>query len=350
MLIGDPILESLMVRIRKASILLLISFFALLPILYSFHEARASESNKLSITLLFDDIGSTATGLEKPLLVLRMKATVEYSGADPPKTVLLSLPLESRDPTYIMTRCLELTQTLGPWVSIGPGLWRLNLTAQQPIPLPDYSFSFEDNGLWPNERSNVTVFAAFSPRTISGNENSVAAFLGTVNPDPSEHYCYYLACNQLSTVDTILYQGGTPTSDDPHGCFFSLVLSHEYTPAAAFSYLPIMLNLVYPILAVFFLVVAIASAFARFEQGSKIGMGSVVTSTTALIVLLFTFRSWIVSYVPPWIVSVYAQMNSLTMWMFALLVTIVVLTIIARTVGIGIAKWIQQKRQGEAEC
>jgi hypothetical protein len=276
-------------------------------------------------------------------LVLKTKITVTYDGADPPKTVLLSLALESTDPTHVATQCADLTQSLGPWVSIGPSLWTLNLTAYQPIPFLDYLFPFEDNGQWPNEKSNITVFAAYSARTISGDEQSVAATLGTSNTDLSTRYCYYLGCSQLSTVDTTIYAGENPTPDDPRGCFFSLVLSHEHTPAASFSYLPMVLNIIYPILGIIFLAVIIVSASRRYGEQSRVILGAVITSNLTLIVLLFTFRYWIVGYVPPWIVSVYAKIDSMLIWMFALFAVIIVLTLITRSVGIGLYKFLAHK-------
>jgi hypothetical protein len=208
------------------------------------------------------------------------------------------------------------------------------------MPLPEFEFPFKKTGEWPNEIYNVTIFSAYSDRTINGTVNSLSSSLGTSNRKSEDKYYYFLKTNMLSTEDIIIYpEERSPTPDDPHGRFFSLVLTHENTVAMSFSYLPIILHWMYPIILLFIIIVdiCVVVAVVIMRRFKKIGYPSVIESpiTIGLSLLvtlftgtLFTLRFWIKDFLPPWEGDVYASMDLFLIWVFGVIMfTILMLSI-----------------------
>ncbi len=196
--------------------------------------------------------------------------------------------------------------------------------------LPAYQFSLVVDNDWPNEKwGDVIIFLAHTPRTISGGVNSqIRGKLVTVNENPDLHDYYWLWANMpLSNESVILHEkGATPTSDDPIGTYFSLVMSHELTSAESFSHLPFLLNVVYPLLSLLFIFVAIISTI----KDSKRLIGTLLTIDVTLIIFLLTMKYWISDYVPVWERSINSTIDSRLLWMVILLVVIVFIYMFAR--------------------
>lgn len=294
-----------------------------------FSEATFGENqNKLLVELGIRQINWAYSDPQHLSVGLDVKVT--YAGSDPPKGVYLTASLASTDPNQIGSM-LDLTESLGPWISIGNNQWVLNLTKdnQNLGHLPDYRFSFEKGGNWPNERLNdVIIFSAYTPRTISGKVNPpIAASLTTVNEHPDEHYYYWLWANMPTEGSVILHkEGAEPTPDDPQGCFFSLVLSHELTKAYSFNYVPLLLNTVYPVLMLFLFCAAIFSIIKYY----KWIIGSLITVNFSMIILLLTIQFWVKDYVPFWETAVYSTTNDRLMWLLILLATTIIIALIGR--------------------
>ena len=175
---------------------------------------------------------------------------VTYSGSSPPKGVYLTVSLPDIDPNHIGSM-LDLTATLGPWISIENNEWVLNLTRDSKNlgHLPEYKFSIVKNETWPNEEyGNVVIFSAYTARTVDENISSqTKAILRTINDRPDENYYYWLWANMPTNTSIMMHkEGADPTPDDPQGNFFSLVLNHNLTKVSSFSYVPLLFNTVYP--------------------------------------------------------------------------------------------------------
>lgn len=312
---------------RKA---LIICFIVFLSFPLFSDCAFTQNTDELLIEIAIREINWSYSGQESNSINVGLDVIVSYFGTDPPKAVFLSHTLDSTDADQSNATLFDLTEAFGPWVVTGNNRWGLNQTrAPQNLGhLPEYFFSFDDNQIWPNERLNTEIFSAFTLRRISGKINTqITPRITTVNIHPEEHDYYWLWVNTLSINPSGFKASAINYTDEPRGCFFSLVLSHELTIADSFEYVPLLLTIVYPALMVLLLFAVILSTLKYF----KWIIGSVLTINFAMIVLLFTIQSQIKDYVPFWENSIYSAFLGCFMYLIILLAITIIVALIGKS-------------------
>lgn len=312
---------------RKALIIILVVCFSFSSIL---NFAFAESEDSLLIELGIREIKWSYSGQENSIINVELDVMVSYFGTAPPKSIFLSSTLESTNADQSSAKVFDLTQSFGPWISTRNNRWVLNLTRdpQNLGHLPEYVFSFDANQIWPNERLNATIFSAFSLRTISGKvDPQINPHITSVNAHPEEHNYYWLWVNTLSINTSGFKAGGINMTDEPVGCFFSLVLSHELTIAGSFNYVPLLLNTVYPVLTL----VLFCAVFLSTLKYFKSIISSILAINFSMIGLLLAIQYQIRDYVPLWENSIYSAFFGCLVWLIILLVTTIVTALIGKS-------------------
>jgi len=318
----------------KLIFIILVLFIFSIPIQVCAAEKKRDE--------LYVELKFTGTGYQtdkKDSALITFTLSIVFVGDSPPKHLkignIIRPPVSNNSIADIMDKSYLVTAILGPWIKIHDNMWVLRgiENGSDLRELPPFVFPLNTtNKKWPNEELQSFLYVGYSYLRLNNKTDKNVHLNVIVNtPNPNDVFYHIVDVSYEEKWDPFYYR-----SEIWHVSEHKLILSHKNTQAMTFSFLPFLIEYVYPIFLSIFLIADIFYVLRRLHKISRIisninvNMGNLLRTELAVLGTLITFLITTKDMIPYWYSQIYSDMNELLLCLVGIIIITFIVSLFER--------------------